>query len=68
MRIHHIVAVVVVLVIGLGAKQFLFPPKKAEAGISQTSSMNILQMHRDINMQNIPEQKMHDMTFAFDSE
>ncbi len=68
MRIHHIAAVAAVLVIGIIAKQFLFPPKKAEADVIPTVSMNILQMHRDINMQNLPEQKMHDMTFVFDSD
>lgn len=68
MRIHHVIAVVAVLVVGFGAKQFFFPPVKAEADIGPSVSMNVLQMHHDINMQNLPVQKMHDMTFVFDSD
>jgi hypothetical protein len=69
-RKHHVIAVLAVLVIGLGAKQYFFPPIKAEANIHAVPSagMNILQMHRDINVKTLPVQKMHDMTFAFDSD
>ena len=65
---HHIIAVVAVLVIGLGAKQFLFPPQQADAGINAVSSasISVIQMHRDINVKDLPVQKMHDMTFVFD--
>jgi Bacterial regulatory helix-turn-helix protein, lysR family len=67
MRVHHVIAVVAVLVIGVGAKQFLFAPKAAEADINAvpSASMNVLQMHRDINIQKLPVQKMHDMTFVY---
>jgi molybdenum-dependent DNA-binding transcriptional regulator ModE len=68
MRAHHVIAVVAVLVIGLGAKLYLFPPKQAEADVNPSISMNILQMHQDKNMQNLPAQKLHDMTFVFDSD
>jgi hypothetical protein len=68
MRAHHVIAVVAVLVIGLGAKLYLFPPKQAEADVNPSISMNIRQMHQDKNMQNLPAQKMHDMTFVFDSD
>jgi hypothetical protein len=70
MRAHHVIAVVAVLVIGLGAKQFLFPPKQADANISAapSASMNVFQMHSDIDMKKLPVRKMHDMTFVFDSE
>ena len=70
MRAHHVIAVVAVLVIGLGAKQFLFPPTQADADINAvpSASVNVLQMHRDIDTKSLPVQKMHDMTFAFDSE
>ena len=68
MRAHHVIAVVAVLVVGFGAKQFFFPPMKAEADVNPSISMNILQMHQDKNMQNLPVQKMHDMTFVFDSD
>ena len=66
MRILHVIAVIAVLVVGFGAKQFFFPPMKAKADIISGVSMDVFQMHQNINMQNIPAQKMHDMTFVFD--
>jgi Bacterial regulatory helix-turn-helix protein, lysR family len=68
MRAHHIIAVVAVLVIGLGAKQFLFPPKQANAVVFPAASMNVLEMHSDINMKHFPVQKMNDKTFIFTDE
>ena len=70
MRAHHVIAVIVVLVIGIVAKQLFFPAEKAEADINAPSvSMNVLQMHIDHpNRTNLPIQKMRDVTFVFDSE
>jgi uncharacterized protein YifN (PemK superfamily) len=68
MRIHHVIAVVAVLIAGFGTKQFFFPPVKAKADIIPSVSMNVLQMHRDINMQNLPVQKVHDMALVFNSD
>lgn len=68
MRVHHVIVVVAVLAVGFGAKQFFFPPMKAEADISPSFSMNVLQIHHDINVKTLPVQKMHDMTFVFDSD
>ena len=68
MRAHHVIAVIAVLVIGLGAKLYLFPPKQAEADVFPTGTMNVLQMHTDIDMKQLPAQKMHDMTFVFASD
>jgi hypothetical protein len=65
MRKHHVIAVVAVLLIGLGVKQFFFPPKAAEA-LPYTGFTDIRQMH--IDHPNLPAQKMHDMTFVFDGE
>lgn len=68
-RKHHVIAVLAVLVIGLGAKQYFFPPMEAEANLAVPSaSMNVLQMQRDINVKNLPVQKVRDMTFVFDSD
>jgi hypothetical protein len=64
-RKHHVFAVIAVLLIGLGVKQFFSPPKVAEAD-PEAGNMNILQIHMD--HPNLPAQKMHDMTFVFDSE
>ena len=68
MRAHHVIAVVAVLVIGLGAKQFLFPPEQANAVAFPTASMNVLQMHSDIDMKHLPVQKMNDKSFIFTDE
>jgi hypothetical protein len=69
MRAHHVIAVVAVLVIGLGAKQFMFPPKQAEAEIIPSASMNVLQMHIDHpNINNLPQQKINDKAFIFTDE
>lgn len=68
MRVHHVIAVCVILVIGVGAKEFLFPPKKAQADINANANIDIGQMHRGINMHNLPIQKMRDLTFVFDSD
>ena len=68
MRAHHVIAVVAVLVIGLGAKQFVFPPQQADADINAvpSASVNVHQMLIDHpNRNNFPAQKMHDMTFVF---
>ena len=68
MRAHHAIAIIAVLVVGLGAKQLLFPPKQAEADTVPSASMNVLQMQSDVEMKTVPVQKMRDMTFVFDSE
>jgi hypothetical protein len=67
-RKHHVIAVLAVLVIGLGAKQYFFPPIKAEANIHAvpSASINVLQMQIDYpNGNNLPQQKMNDTTFVF---
>jgi altronate dehydratase len=60
------VAVAAVLVIGLEAKQYFFPPEIAHA--ISSGGVNVLQIQRDVNMQAVPTQKLHDMTFVFDIE
>jgi len=53
MRLQHVIAVVTVLIIGVGAKQFFSPVKTAEADI-RAVSVNVLQMHREYpNMKNL---------------
>ena len=65
MRKHHVIAVFAVLLIGVVAKQFFFPPRAAEAD-PHSATLDIRQMHLD--HPSLPAQKMHDMTFVFDSE
>ena len=65
MRAHHVIAVVAVLVIGVGAKQYLLSPIKAKADIP-VASMNVEQILIDHpNRNKFPERKMHDMTFVY---
>ena len=68
MRGHHVITVVVVLVIGIGAMQFLFPPKQAAGGPVRGESMNVLQMEREHNMKDLPVQNIRDNTFVFQNE
>jgi hypothetical protein len=68
MRAHHAIAVVAIILIGLGVKLFFFPAPAAEADTSDVlrPNMNVIQMHKNHpNMKNVPVQKMHDMTFVF---
>ena len=68
MRAHHVTAVVAVLAIGLVAKQYMFPPKHADAAVSPAASMNVLQMHSGIDMRTLPPQKISDKSFIFTDE
>jgi hypothetical protein len=68
MRAHHIIAVIVGLVIALGAKPVLFPPKQAAAGPVPGATINVLQMERELNMKDLPIQDIRDKTFVFDEE
>ena len=70
MRAHHVIAVVIVFVIGFGVKEFLFPPMKADADISgvPSASLNVLQMQRDMDTKSLPSLKMNDKTFIFTDE
>jgi predicted acyltransferase len=68
MRAHHAMAVVAVMLIGLGVKLFFFPAPAAEADTSAVPSASVdpLQMHIDHpNIKNLPSHKLHDMTFVF---
>ena len=68
MRAHHVIAVFVVLVTGVAAKEFLFSPKLAQADINPSGNMDVFQMQREFNMHNLVVQKMRDMTFVFDGD
>jgi hypothetical protein len=61
-HLYTIGAIGIVLLVGLGAKWLLFPNQNAPA--LTIGSMNVLEMHHA----NMPEQKVHDMTFVFPAE
>lgn len=68
MRAHHASAVVAVILISFGVKMFFFSAPTAEADIhaGPSASMDVFQMHIVYpNRNNLPVQKMHDMSFVF---
>lgn len=66
MRANHVIAVVVVLVVGFGAKQVFFSPVKAEAEINTTVNMDVLKiLVGHPNRNNLPVQKINNMTFVY---
>lgn len=62
MRSTNFYAIGVVLLVGFGAKWILFPNQNTRA--LTIGSMNVLEMHHA----NLPEQKVHDMSFVFSDE
>jgi molybdenum-dependent DNA-binding transcriptional regulator ModE len=57
MRVHHVIAVVAVLVIGVGAKQYFFPPMKAKADHGQASQiMDVRALEETIDVKALPVQ------------
>ena len=66
MRTHHVIAIVAVLVVGVVAKQFFFPPIKAEADISHTVSMNVGDIQNGMKLETLSAPKLNDRTFVFD--
>jgi hypothetical protein len=62
MRAHHAIAIVAIVLIGVGLKWAFFSAPTAEAVVPSVA-MDVFQMHQ--NVKNLPEQKMNDMTFVF---
>lgn len=66
MRAHHVIAVFAILMVGWGAKQFLFTFSEAEANLLVVPSVAPMQMHIDYqNIDNLPVQRVHDMTYVY---
>ena len=75
LRAHHAIAVVAVLLISFGVKMFFSASAPtAEANIRAvpsaipSASVNVLQMHHDVDTKSLPVQKMIDKTFIFTDE
>lgn len=62
MRAHHLIAIIAIAILAVGARLILFPPK-SEA-ISADAGLDIQQMHKDT--QKIPDQNWIDMSLVFD--
>jgi len=65
MRAHHVIAIVAVILVGVGVKLTFFaaPTAEAESLSVKSVSLDISQMHQ--NTKNLPVQKLHDMSFVF---
>ena len=63
MRAHYAIAIVAIALIGFGLKMIFFSAPPAKAVAVESARIDVSQMHQDIK--NIPEQKIHDMTFVF---
>jgi hypothetical protein len=65
MRAHHLIAVVAVILVGIGVKLPFFATPTAEADSRSIESLSgdIPRMHRSIT--NIQVQKFHDMSLVF---
>jgi hypothetical protein len=68
MRLYHVLAVVVILILGLGVMQF--SPSTEVAGVDKqavlNNGLNVLQMQRDLK--DLPANSLHDLTFVFDAD
>jgi hypothetical protein len=64
MRTHHVIAVVAVILAGVGAKQTFFTAPTAEANwlSSKSVGLDVSQLHQNVNL---PVQQFHDMSFVF---
>ncbi|HEY1474267.1 MAG TPA: hypothetical protein VGF53_09305 [Pseudolabrys sp.] len=63
--LHHIVAIAAVVVFVVAVRT-VAPATVAGALVAQGPSVNILQMQEGyLDLQNLPAQKIHDMTFVF---
>jgi hypothetical protein len=65
MRAHHAIAIVAIVLIGFGLKLAFFSAPTAEADALSVESLRIDVFQLQRNIKNLPEQKMHDMTFVF---
>ena len=65
MRAHHVIAVVAVILVGVGVKLIFFTAPTAEADPLSIKSVgvDVSQLHQ--NVKNLPVQKLHDMSLVF---
>jgi len=65
MRAHHVIAIVAVILVGVGVKLIFLPVPSAEADLLSIKSvgMDVSQLHQ--NVENLPVQKFHDLSLVF---
>jgi hypothetical protein len=64
MRARYVIGIIAIAILAVGARLFLFPPK-SEA-LSSDAGLDVQQMHKDKNVQKIPDQNWRDMSLVFD--
>ena len=64
MRAHHVIAVVAVILVGVGMKLIFFTAPTAEADplFIKSVGVDVSQLHQ--NVRNLPVQKLHDMSLV----
>jgi len=64
MRSHYVITIIALVLIGFGVKLFFIPAPSAEANtkIGRNIVIDVSEMSKNLNL---PEQKIHDMTFVF---
>ena len=64
MRTRHVIAIVAIVLAGVGVKQTFFTAPPAEAGWLSIKSvgLDVSQLHQNVNL---PVQQFHDMSFVF---
>jgi hypothetical protein len=65
MGAHHLIAVVAVILVGVGVKLFFFSGPIAAADVGSTRSVSIDVSEMQHKIKNLPVEKFHDMTFEF---
>jgi hypothetical protein len=65
MRAHHLIAVVAVILVGMGVKLPFFAAPSAEADSRSIESLSADIPHMHHNIKNIQVQKFHDMSLVF---
>jgi hypothetical protein len=65
MRAHHVIAIVAVVLVGVGLKPMLFaaPTAEADSRSVESASVDISQIHQ--NSKRLPVQRFHDMSLVF---
>jgi hypothetical protein len=65
MRAHNVIAIVAVILVGVGLKLtfFVAPAAEADSLSIKSVSLDISQLHQ--NTRNLPVQKLRDMSFIF---
>jgi hypothetical protein len=65
MRAHHVIAVVAVILVGVGLKVIFFaaPTAEADSRPIKSAGVDISQIHQ--NIKSLPVQKIHDMSLVF---